>query len=350
MRILIDIVHPAHVHFYRAIGQALEERGHQLLWIARDKDLTHVLLSDAGIAFETSGVANKGSRGAQLHELIARVAFLQSRGRQFGADLILTRNPAGTLAARLLRIPSIFDTDDGRAAGVHFLAAAPFATLITTPASLRDDFGPKHRKYPGFKQSAYLHPDLFTPDPGVRQALGLSPAQPFFLVRFVAMMAAHDHGEAGLDVTLKRHIIERLQRVGRVFVSAEGPMPDEWLPLRFPLPASRMHDALAFADMLIGDSQTMAAEAAMLGTPNLRCSSFARKLDYLRELEERYQLTRSFLPNEADTLLTEMEAMLNASDIRMRHTSQRALMLSQTINIVDWYAALVEETIQRPQH
>ena len=46
-----------------------------------------------------------------------------------------------------------------------------------------------------------------------------------------------------------------------------------------------IHHVLYFAEMFIGDSQTMAAEAAVLGTPSLRFSDFTGKLNYLNELE-----------------------------------------------------------------
>ena len=52
-----------------------------------------------------------------------------------------------------------------------------------------------------------------------------------------------------------------------------------------------MHHALYFAEMFIGDSQTMTAEAAVLGTPALRLNNFVGKLGYLNELERKFNLT-----------------------------------------------------------
>ena len=44
MRIIINIGHPGHVHFYRNAILALEERGHEVLVTARAKDITYKLL------------------------------------------------------------------------------------------------------------------------------------------------------------------------------------------------------------------------------------------------------------------------------------------------------------------
>ena len=157
----------------------------------------------------------------QAGELVSRDLVLARAARQFGADVIVTRNPAGAQAGRLLGIPAIFDTDDGRAAGVHFWSAAPFAHVITTPDCFEEDYGKKHVKYPGYKQTAYLHPNHFTPDRSVLEALALKADERFFLVRFVAMVASHDGGEGGLTLEAKRALIALLQKHGRVLLSSD---------------------------------------------------------------------------------------------------------------------------------
>ena len=46
-----------------------------------------------------------------------------------------------------------------------------------------------------------------------------------------------------------------------------------------------MHHVMAFASLYIGDSQTMAAEAGVLGVPFVRFNDFVGRLSYLHELE-----------------------------------------------------------------
>lgn len=45
-----------------------------------------------------------------------------------------------------------------------------------------------------------------------------------------------------------------------------------------------------FASLYIGDSQTMAAEAGVLGVPFVRFNDFVGRIGYLRELEDVYEL------------------------------------------------------------
>lgn len=47
---------------------------------------------------------------------------------------------------------------------------------------------------------------------------------------------------------------------------------------------------MAFASLYIGDSQTMAAEAGILGVPFVRFNDFVGRIGYLRELEDKYEL------------------------------------------------------------
>lgn len=69
-----------------------------------------------------------------------------------------------------------------------------------------------------------------------------------------------------------------------------------------------IHHAMAFAKMYIGDSQTMAAEAAVLGTPSIRFNDFVGEIGYLEELENTYQLTFGIMTSDRENLLKNKRA------------------------------------------
>lgn len=343
MRILFDMVHPAHVHFYRHIIAGLRAAGHDTLVVARDRDVLLDLLTAFGLPYVVGSRVAPKRRLAQLGELLQRDWRIWRAGRRFGAQVVCGRSPAGMQAARLLGAVGVFDSDDGPAAGLHWRLGAGPAHWITTPACQRGRFGAKHVTYPGYKQSAYLHPDHFRADPAVLGELGLAPGETFFLVRFVAMAASHDLGEGGLPLAAREALLERLARRGRLFLSHEGPLPERWAAYRCPLPPQRLHHALAFATLQVGDSQTMAAEAAFLGTPSLRASTFQGRLDYLEELEHRYQLTWSCHPSQAQTLLDRLEQVLAQADPRAALLPGRERLLAETVNVADWYCRFLEQ-------
>ncbi len=343
MKLLIDIVHPAHVHFYRPLINELEEQGAEVAVVSRTKDVTNDLLEHWSIPHTSIGTAGAKNRAGMAMELISRDRALLQIARRFRPDLILTRSPAGVQISRLVGATGVFDTDDGRAAGIHYRAAAPFAHVITTPWVLGEDLGKRQRTYRGYKASAYLHPDRFAPDPGVRDDLGVGADERYFLVRFSAMTASHDKHESGLSPETKRNVIDELRERGRVFVSDEGSLPADLAELALPIPPTRFHDALAFADLAVGDSQTVAAEAGLLGTPAVRASSFTGRLGYLNHLESQYGLVRSFRPDEDDDFLGAVIEIADDPDACAAWAARRAEMLDDTVDVTAWYLDLVRE-------
>ena len=93
-----------------------------------------------------------------------------------------------------------------------------------------------------------------------------------------------------------------------------------------------MHDALYFSHLVIGDSQTMAAEAAVLGTPSIRFNDFVGKLGYLEELEHRYGLTYGIKTTEPEFLFDKIEELLSIKDLKKEWEKRRRKMLSEKID------------------
>lgn len=343
MRYLIDVVHPAHVHFFKNIVGHLVACGHEYRVVARDKEVTRELLEAFDIPFASVGRSRKGLWRLAA-ELIVRDASLVRIGREFEADAILTRNPAGTHAAKLLRIPSFFDTDDGTAVGIHFRAAQPFATYITTPSFLPENYGKKHHRYPGFKELAYLHPSHFKPDMSIRSELGIDD-RPLIVVRFVGFSASHDVTESGIPSYEKRTVVDELCRYGNVFVSSEEELPPELLDRELNVAPHRMHDVLAAADLCFADSQTVSREAAILGTPTVYVSSFAGKLDVMHALSDEYELLLQFTPEQRHRALETAVAILEDSymsePVADVWSARRDRMLVDATDVSEWYTDLV---------
>jgi len=340
MRVMIDIVHPADALFYRNLAQEFHDNGHETLIVARDKDVTFELLDGAGLEYHRVGRGGKKGRLSLALELVGRVVRLVRLGRAFRPDIIIGRNPAGMIASRLLRKPGIFDTDDGSMVGIYWWAAVPFATIITTPESLTDDYRGKRRAYPGHKALAHLHPDRFTPDATVRDDLGLKDAERFFIVRFVAMTAHHDRKEAGLSTDLQTRLVTSLASLGKVFISSEAPLPPALAPHRFPLAPHRMHDALAFSSLLATDSQSMTSEAAILGVPTARMSSFVGRLPGLAVIANQYGLAFEYLPHQTEEFLSKA-IEIAGSDDSQQWQQRRAQLLADKVDLTTWYYDLV---------
>lgn len=344
-RIFFDLGHPAHVHYFRNAMQLLKQAGHQVGVSARDKDLAHELLRSYGIDFVSRGRGGRSSLGKLLY-LPAGVRRVYRAARAFRADLLVSfASPYAAWAARLLGVPHLA-FDDTEHAGLAQRLYRPFTALVLTPDCYRGPDFKKQRRFPSYMELSYLHPARFTPDPGVLAQLGLGPGEKFVILRFVSWQASHDAGLKGFSASWKLRVTNELAQKARVFISSETPLAPELEPFRFPLPPAAMHQALAFADLLFGESATMASEAAVLGTPAVYLDEVGR--GYTSEQESRYGLVANFRPDAAGcaAALERGLAMLAAG--RDSFKARRESLLAEKIDLTAFMFSLLENYPENP--
>jgi predicted glycosyltransferase len=104
-----------------------------------------------------------------------------------------------------------------------------------------------------------------------------------------------------------------------------------------------MPDILAQCDLVISDSQTMTAEAAVLGTPALRINDFVGKLGYLKELEERYGLCHGFKPDQTEAFLTKIDALAGDSNAKKHNLKRRQSLLNNSIDPTNFFVNLLTD-------
>lgn len=291
MRYLIDLQHPAHLHFFRNVAATLKNEGHEVLFTGRDKDILLTLAGEYGLEIQVLSKARKDLIYMVLEVLQHQFALMRII-RSFKPDAMLAI--AGTfigVPGFLTRTPTyvFYDTEH---ATISNLLAYPFATCVYVPACYRKSIRWRHERYNGYHELAYLHPNVFTPDPSVLEEAGVEQGQIFSIVRFVSWEAAHDRGLKGMTQENKIRAVTALADFGPVFVVSEGKMPVELESYRCRLPVSRMHHLMAHAALIFGESATMASEAAVLGVPAIYIDPVGR--GYTDEEEKAYGLIWNF--------------------------------------------------------
>ena len=88
MRILADLLHPAHVHFFKHAIWEWQRQGHQVLITSRDKDVALTLLDEYGFDHNVLSTAGKGLPRL-LWELVTRSIRLLRVARSFRPDLMV---------------------------------------------------------------------------------------------------------------------------------------------------------------------------------------------------------------------------------------------------------------------
>lgn len=337
MRILLDLLHPAHVHVFRNLRDEMIERGHEVVVTARDKDLTLALLDRYGIEAEVLSTQGRGRLGL-ARELVARSALLRRVARRERPDVLAgIMGPSIAPVGRLLRIPSVvfYDTEFATATNRWVY---PMATAVVTPDCYQGRVRGRHVTYPGYHELAYLHPDRFSPDPAVLEDLGVSPGDWYSVVRFVSWQASHDSREVALDVAQKRRLVDRLAARGPVFISSEGGLPEDLRHRALPTPSHRVHDVLAHASIVVGESATMASEAAVLGVPAVYIAKSGR--GYITDQELTYRLVRHVQPTDDSAIVAAVDDL--ADTPRSQLGARRARMLADKIDTTAWMVDFFE--------
>ena len=111
-------------------------------------------------------------------------------------------------------------------------------------------------------------------------------------MRFPSWSAAHDTGQSGLNIGMKRLAVKVLSNHCKVFITSEKKLPLDLEKHRIQIPPSMIHDALYYSSLYFGDGGTMASESAVLGIPALYVSSITT--GYLLEAEEKYELIKRY--------------------------------------------------------
>ncbi len=311
VNVLIDLGHPAHLHFFRHAAQRLTAEGHTVRFTGRDKDILVELARGFGIEVEVFGVCKRGT----VHmagELAYRQWRLAGIVRRFKPDVML--GIAGTYISavgRLFGVPTyiFYDTEH---ATLSNMLAYPFATCTFVPQCYHKPIRWRNRRYNGYHELAYLHPKYFQADPAVLDEVGLGPSERFSIVRFVGWGAVHDVGLSGLTDENKTRAIDELCRFGRVFISSEGPLPASLEEHRLRLDVTRIHHLMAHADLVFGESATMASEAAVLGVPSVYIDPVGR--GYTDEQEREYGLVANFTAKRQAEAIDRAVAVLAAND------------------------------------
>jgi predicted glycosyltransferase len=335
LKILIDIGHPAHVHLFKNFAWQMKKKGHEILFTSREKENEIYLLKTYGFKYVLFGYHFKTKLGKILGLIKFNLKMLHTV-ISFKPDLLLSH---GSIYAAqiggLLNITHVSLEDTGNMEQIHLYL--PFTKVILTSTAFQKEFGRKQIRYNGYHELAYLHPNLFSEDKNIRTLLNLKADERIFLLRFVSWRASHDFNQNGLTYKDKREIIEKLSNFGKVLISSEEELPEEFKKHRFILPPEKIHDILAVVDLFIGEGATMASECAMLGTPAIYVNSIEAGTIDDHEKNGLLFHFRSF-----DGVLEKAMEIISNPNSRIEFREKRDQMLSDKIDVTGFLIWFME--------
>ncbi|MCZ7355877.1 MAG: DUF354 domain-containing protein [Candidatus Methanoperedens sp.] len=338
MRILIDIGHPAHVHFFKNTIWALEKHGHEVMVTARDKDVAIDLLKAYNIPHIVLTTMGRGKIGL-MKEWLIRDYKLLILAKEFKPDILTgILNPCAAHVSKLLGKKAIIFNDTEHATFAEAITY-PFTDVIITPSCFKKSLGKKQVRYNGYHELAYLHPDYFKPDPAVLDELGLSKEDIFIILRFVTWGASHDVGQHGIQNKIR--LVKELEKYGRVYITSEGRLDNELENYKIKVPPEKIHDLLYYATLYMGEGATMATESAILGTPAIYVSSLAGTMGNFIELEQKYGLMFNY--NDSDIAIKKAVELIQKPEIKREWNEKRETLLKDKINVTGFMVRFLED-------
>jgi predicted glycosyltransferase len=335
MNILFDISHPAHFHLFKNLITYLKSNDHNILITIRHKDVLKELLENASLPYYELARPAKSYPGFAWELLIRDVRMLKLCSR-FKPDLLIGSSTNISHVGMLMGKPSlVFSEDDDHVIPIFSYLTYPFAKKIINPSCIEHKKWKRKRIFHNsYHELAYLHPDNFTPDVNVLKKYNLTEKK-YVIARFSALKAHHDVGASGISESLW-FTIEKLlgdYSIVKSFEQKKSHRIEPW----------DMHHLLAFAKMIISDSQTMTTEGAVLGVPAVRINTFIDKSSVLSELENKYKLAIGILPDYEDEIIKSIKAILQNPDIDQLWKVRREKLLSEKEDLNRWITDFVKK-------
>lgn len=347
MKVLFMISHPAHFHMFRNTMRELEDDGHDVVAVVRPKDMLVALCDEAKLQYYK--VKERPKRGGMIglaFSLMAKTWEVTKIVRREKPDLLVGSDGVLAYAGTLCRVPSFeFFEDDYHIIKLYAKIFFPFYSHVVCPCIC--DAGKWDYKkvgYPGYQKLTYLYPTRFNPDKEVVRKYNINPDKPYFIIRFARLSAHHDVGVHGFTKEIAANMIDMLKSHGQVYITSESELPTEFEQYRLRIKLLDIHHVLSYASLYIGDSQSMAVEACMLGTPCIRFNDFvgAKRISVLEELEKEYGLTYGISSQKPEVLFQRIREILALPNARKVFQERRAMMLNEKIDVTKFWVWFLE--------
>lgn len=344
MKVLFHLGHPAHFHLFKNTIKTLRNNGHTVYILIKKKDVLEDLLKDSG--FDYYNILPEGRRDSKMHILLGLLKQNLKTLKfclKYKPDMLVGTSSVVSHVGFLLNKPAINGTeDDYDVVPLFSKITYPVAATILVPENTRmGKWSKKATYYRSYHELAYLHPNNFTPDKQTTEKY-TDVDKPYFIIRFAKLTAHHDTGVQGINNELALKIIEILRPHGKIFITSERKLNDELEEYRVNIDPKDMHHFMAFSEMFIGDSQTMAAESAVLGIPFVRFNDFVGRITYLEELENKYNLGYGIRTDSPEKLLRTIELLIETEDRKLKFQQLRQQMLDEKIDYAQFLTWFIE--------
>ncbi|HUT35626.1 MAG TPA: DUF354 domain-containing protein [Planctomycetota bacterium] len=270
MKLLFDLLHPAHINFFKHLIRRLRSEGHEILLVCLNRGkVPQILASELpGFAVRPIGCYARTRLGLYFRTGLLRELAL--------ARLVLSAKPDVSVGVAAFQTGALSRLFGFKSLGVHddpeyklaFRLCRRFLHRLVVPACLGVS-GPNIVPFRGLKEWAYLSPAYFRPDEGALARHGLKPEE-YIFVRDVDTSSLNYRNQVvnNIELLYKKGLCD-----AKVVLSLENKAIRErytqWQILEEPV--GDIHSLMYYSKLVISSGDSMAREGTQLGVPAIYC-------------------------------------------------------------------------------
>lgn len=334
--ILFDIGHPAHVHYFRNMINVLKERGNQVLIIAREKEITFLLLEAYNFNYKSRGQGRNTLIGKFFYLFLGAFRVWKYAYRMKIDLYVSFASPYNALASIFYNKPNITFDDTEHNIFNHRIYTS-LSSSILTPIDFKKDFGNNHIRFNATMDVAYLHPKYYI----YRNVefRNHDTNKKIVILRIVSWKASHDLNQSGFKIEEIFSFIEVLKKFADIYISSESTLPKELNEYLINIDPEDMHNYMHNADLFIGESGSMATESVFLGTHSIVLNSASSNFGVFDRLSKykTFMIAKDF-----EDLLNTATNLIKQDNLSYEGKKTSSTIIDNCINLTDLMVWFVE--------
>jgi len=352
MRILFIVYHPVDPYITFEIAKKIENEGGKAFFIIIEKEGIIQKIVDAK-GFDNVVIADsKKSFIGKVVNTMKIVLSIKKHSSKFKPDIVFS--PAGpytSFAFKGSKLPLVCWEDTETATFNFKYSNKRIDSLLLTESFYKELPGDNIIRFNGYKELAYLHPNIFKPDNTILNELGLNSNDKIVLMRFSALNSMHDIGLESEVINNDDAILNFIKKIEnnygvKVFISVtERDLDDRFDSYKLNIEPTKYSHLLSNCTLYVGEGTTSASEAGVLGVPWINIQQTKR--GYLIDQEENYGL--GFRVDSMSLAFEKAEELLSNDSLKPDWKLKKDKLINDKIDVsafITWFLLNYPESHQ----
>lgn len=345
MRVLFLVYHPVDPYVAFQIAKNIQDDGGAVFFIIVEKEgIIKKIVDAAGFKSRVIASSKKSFLG-KVFNMLTIFIRIKKITKQFQPDIIFS--PAGpytSFAFKGNKLPLICWEDTETATFNFKYSHKRIDSLLVNESFYKELPGENIIRFNGYKEFAYLHPNVFKPEKSILEKVGLKESDKIVLMRFSALNAMHDIGLKSEVLTNDEIILKFIKKIekkysAKVLISVtERDLDSRFDTYKLHIEPIKYVHLLSFCTLYIGEGTTTASEAGVLGVPWINIQQTQR--GYLIDQEENYGL--GFRTDNMDVAFQKAGEFLKNKTIKSEWKDKRAKLLKDKIDVSAFFTWFIQ--------